>query len=398
MLDAEKLCNHVARLTHARVRAYNGQHQLIYQVSNGDNHNSIFDYDRDFELKLLQMGSIDKPVLYTEHGDIIYAVIKGKNVIYLVGPCCCQKDTREASKYLAMEHGSDNSRIFRVSASTIDNVYECALLLFHSVSDKPMSKEQMLLDNHDLENFTHKVEEKMMGVYNDYRENSMVHNPYSQERREQESIKNGDLEGLKAALDEVYVGELGRMAKEELRSVKNLAIAVLTLASRSAIEGGLMPEIAYSMSDAYSQRFEELNSAAEVEALLRNAEYQYASLVKEIKDKKHTNPIITGCKDYVNKHLSQKITLSQLAQMLNVNASYLSDLFSRQEGITLSEYILREKVEASKRQLIFTDESYGTIAYNYAFSSQSHYGKTFKKFTGLTPKEYRKINKVSELR
>lgn len=55
------------------------------------------------------------------------------------------------------------------------------------------------------------------------------HNPYDQEMREQESIRRGDIEALKLCWEEKYEGSIGVLAPDPLRSLKNIAIGVITL-------------------------------------------------------------------------------------------------------------------------------------------------------------------------
>lgn len=397
MLDSKHIAQHTARLVHAPVRVYNNYGERLFYVGNGENLEDPLLADADFEKMLVAKGNTELPILYFENDMILYSVIKGEEITFVTGPCCAMSDTTAAQRYIVKRHGLDPAKGYKITTSITENLYETSLMLFSFVSDTAITREEMLSRNYNIDVFNKKVEKNAMEVYDNYLENNLVHNPYSQERREQDSIKNGDREALKAAIDEVYVGELGKMAKNELRSFKNIALTVLALASRSAIEGGLLPEVAFSLSDAYSMHIEELNNPSEIEAFLRSAEYQLTDYVHKIKTSNKQNPIVIGAKDYVLKHLNRKISLNDLAQALSVNPSYLSDLFSSQEGMTLSNYILREKINAAKRQLIFTDDSYGEIAYNYGFSSQSHFGKVFKKFTEMTPKDFRKLNKISEI-
>lgn len=56
---------------------------------------------------------------------------------------------------------------------------------------------------------------------------------------------------LHKSFRESYAGKVGRVAADELRNIKDLAIAVISVSCRSAIEGGVLPEIAFSVSDAY---------------------------------------------------------------------------------------------------------------------------------------------------
>ena len=85
----------------------------------------------------------------------------------------------------------------------------------------------------------------------DMQETEICHNPYDHEQRKLFSIESGDLRQLRRCQKEKYEGRLGRVADEDLRNDKNIAIIVITLASRAAIRGGISPELAFTMADNY---------------------------------------------------------------------------------------------------------------------------------------------------
>ena len=396
MLNLDKLCIHVMKLLHAPVRGYDAA-GLREMFKGDDDVNDPLSCDAAFEAMLLKKGSVRNPVFYIEKGSALYIVVREESGrTFVAGPVCCSDNPAEAAAETVKLHNMDKNYPYKMARADMNTIYECALMLFEAVSDRALTREQMLMQNFDIKKIDTSVDKNTMQIFAQYRDSGAVHNPYSQEQREQESIRNGDIEGLRRSIDEVYNGELGRMAKSSLRSIKNIGITVLALASRSAIAGGVLPEIAFSLSDAYAMKIEEMTTEAEIEVVVRTAEFHFANLVRENSEKNKSNPIIMACKDYVLKHINKKITLQEIAAAIDVNASYLSDLFSKQEGITLTEYIAREKVNFAKRQLMYTDESYGEIAYQYAFSSQSHFGRVFKKYTGMTPKEYREKYKTVE--
>lgn len=227
------------------------------------------------------------------------------------------------------------------------------------------------------------------------REQGIAHNPYDQELREMTSIEQGDSDTLRQSLDEDYPGKIGRLAKDDLRNAKNLAIVNITLSCRAAIRGGVMPEIAFSLSDTLIQKIEECSREDTVRELMTALKYQYAYMVSEIKSTKendsiqHENYHVKKCKDYIITHLHGKLSLSQIAEVLSLNASYLSDLFRRCEGISVTEYIRKHKINQVQNLLIYSDYSYSEIASYLGFASQSHLGKQFKKATGMTLREYR---------
>ena len=231
----------------------------------------------------------------------------------------------------------------------------------------------------------------------DNQENSVHHNPYDQEVREFSSIENGDLIQLEKSMQEDYDGSIGTLARDPVRNLKNLGIVLVTLASRYAIRGGLSPEISFSLSDAYIQQIEDCNDIARIKPLAQKAEFHYAEMVHDIKEnqkgisQKQKNPRINKCKDYIFSHLHDRITVEDLALEAGCNPNYLSQLFKQCEGVSISHYILQEKINRAKNLLIYSDYSYIEIATYLGFSSQSHLGTQFKKYTGYTLRQFREI-------
>ena len=176
------------------------------------------------------------------------------------------------------------------------------------------------------------------------------------------------------------------LSKDELRNTKNLGIVVMTLASRAAIRGGLMPEISYSMSDVFIQKIEEMTDIVAIYTAIRQFEMEYAKLVAEIRKQ---SIWVEASKEYIFKHLHEKIRVQEIADYLHLNSSYLSELFKQQESMTLTDFILQEKVKLTKNLLTYSPYSYIEIATYLGFSSQSHLGKVFKKYTDMTLRQYR---------
>lgn len=74
---------------------------------------------------------------------------------------------------------------------------------------------------------------------------------------------------------------------------------------------------------------------------------------------------------------------------LHHDYSYLSNLFSEVEGITIEQYILRQKIEKVKELLIYNENSLSQIASQLGYSSTAHLSGQFKKLTGLTPSAFK---------
>lgn len=90
-----------------------------------------------------------------------------------------------------------------------------------------------------------------------------------------------------------------------------------------------------------------------------------------------------------------KINLSDhLVQQLNLDYSYISNLFTEVEGTTIEQYFIANKVERVKELLVYDEHSLSEIAYQLNYSSVSHLSSQFKKVTGLTPSHFRQLRKI----
>jgi AraC family transcriptional regulator len=87
-----------------------------------------------------------------------------------------------------------------------------------------------------------------------------------------------------------------------------------------------------------------------------------------------------------------------LAEELHYEYNYLSNLFSGVEGITLEQYIIRQKIERVKELLFYDELSLSEIAGRLGYSSVAHLSSQFKKVTGFTPSEMKKSRNIDQNR
>lgn len=95
---------------------------------------------------------------------------------------------------------------------------------------------------------------------------------------------------------------------------------------------------------------------------------------------------------YVNKNYKGDISLSGAAKALYMNPNYISQLFKKEAGVTFVHYINQKRVEDAKELLVMTQKPVTDIAIEVGFNDYFYFIKTFKKFTGITPGQYRSQN------
>ena len=99
---------------------------------------------------------------------------------------------------------------------------------------------------------------------------------------------------------------------------------------------------------------------------------------------------------YIEKHYTEDVSLNQLAKKYHFEVSHFSRLFKKYTGETYSEYIIKLRIELSKRYLTESELSIEEIAEKVGYNSSKHFRGQFKKCTGKTPGAYRKEKNSGE--
>lgn len=92
---------------------------------------------------------------------------------------------------------------------------------------------------------------------------------------------------------------------------------------------------------------------------------------------------------YIEAHYAEPVTLSMMADMVYLNASYLSSLFKARLGCSFVEVLTRRRIREACRRLAHTSEKIVLIAERTGFANLRHFNRVFKTETGRTPKQYR---------
>lgn len=389
------LLQYLSKKLHTYVYKFSLNQEMLFSYCGVLSFQDSYMCNLSFRNYLLNTPQKSIPCLKAIHQKNIYCVVHTDEFIYVAGPVCFPASVYLTQNYdsLSLEENVEKY-IPQVDLTTYLNDM---IFLHHMLTGTEASPEVIIQDNCVDQDSEEKVRQNFNNMLFDNQENSVHHNPYDQEVREFSSIENGDLIQLEKSIQEDYDGSIGTLARDPVRNLKNLGIVLVTLASRYAIRGGLSPEISFSLSDAYIQQIEDCNDIARIKPLVQKAEFHYAEMVHDIKEnqkgisQKQKNPRINKCKDYIFSHLHDRITVEDLALEADCNPNYLSQLFKQCEGVSISHYILQEKINRAKNLLIYSDYSYIEIATYLGFSSQSHLGTQFKKYTGYTLRQFREI-------
>ena len=107
------------------------------------------------------------------------------------------------------------------------------------------------------------------------------------------------------------------------------------------------------------------------------------------------NALTVTALDYLRANYKQEVTLEDLALTLNVTPQYLSKIFKEDTGATFKEYLTELRIEASKLLLSEQVMSIKDICYQVGYNDSSYFIRAFKKFEGITPKDFQRVNRSS---
>lgn len=221
------------------------------------------------------------------------------------------------------------------------------------------------------------------------RENSTKHSPYEKEFEYYECVKEGNIKRLSEIITDLGGEGTGKLSADALQNIKYHFVISVALVTRYCVEGGLEMETAYNMSDYYINKGDLCSSIEEVNALNRVMVKNFASKMSAHAVQKVYSRQATICMDYIFNNLHSRLTVESVADVLNLSAGYLSRMFHKEVGITVSGYIIEKRIQAAENLLKYSDYSSLDIANYLCFSSHSHFISVFKEHTGMTPGQYR---------
>ncbi len=197
---------------------------------------------------------------------------------------------------------------------------------------------------------------------------------------------------------------LERERMEQLREAMNLCFAQmeaetgLTVATLHAFFHGMLQMVHYLLhkKGIFSSHLHE-ESLYKKEAATRSVrELQLwtEQVLKHFTDALYTGEedisLVDKAKQYIQEHLTEDMSRERIADHVFLNPGYLSRLFKKETGESLSDYILRERMVLAKQALDYTDEPISRIARSLGYNSLSYFGRMFKRIYHMSPQDYRK--------
>ena len=222
---------------------------------------------------------------------------------------------------------------------------------------------------------------------------TMPHSSYEWERMYSSFVRTGDVAGARRFMDQIAKSgkliKVGNVSKSELTQTKYLAVSLIAIVTRVAINNGADELKSYQISDEFIQFLDTCDDPATIVTRLFGAAETMIQAVHDAKEVAENNLYYKRCREYISNHLNQKITVNDLAELCGLTPNYMSYIFRELSGKTITDYVLEQRIQVAKRLLLTGEHTTAEIATFLGFSSQSYFIACFKKQVGETPRHWK---------
>lgn len=216
----------------------------------------------------------------------------------------------------------------------------------------------------------------------------IIEKRYASENALMDAVRTGNLKKVDAHVGRITAAVFDKRLPDHLRTLKNYCIITNTLLRKSAEQGGVHPVYLDSVSADFAAKIEQIASPAACPTMIGSMARSYCRLVKNHSAKSYS-PAVQKAMICVDTDLAAPLSLRYLADELNINSSYLSSLFKKETGLTVTAYIIRQRINYAKHLLENTRLQIQTVAQYCGLGDVHYFSKLFKKETGMTPRDFR---------
>lgn len=212
---------------------------------------------------------------------------------------------------------------------------------------------------------------------------------YAHENLLMEIVAKGHTQRAEMMLSSISQLNFQQRSADPLRNAKNYCVICNTLLRKAAEQGGVHPLHLDEMSGQYARTIENATTTDVVQKLLGDMVRSYSRLVRTHAIRQYS-AIIQKALTHIEANLAGDLGLNTLAQLLQVTPGYLSSLFHKETGHTLTEHITDQRMKAALHLVRDTALQVQTIAQLCGFSDPNYFTKQFKRRYGATPGLFRR--------
>ncbi len=215
--------------------------------------------------------------------------------------------------------------------------------------------------------------------------------PFECEKQLIAKVKIGDRIGardlLNTILAAIMLAEPG-----DLNVLKARMVELLSILSRSAAEGGVDINFLLERNLDYISKVMQVDNQPDLCVWIGNALNDFIEQVYSVQDRAKTSQVAPAMA-FIEENYREPIALADIAKAAHLSVSRLAHVFKEQMSMTLIDYLTHTRIDKAKELLLSTNKSCTQICFEVGYNNQSYFTRTFKDIAGITPRQFREMNK-----
>ncbi len=210
-------------------------------------------------------------------------------------------------------------------------------------------------------------------------------------------VRIRDIEGANRVLD-ALLADIVTQSSGQVSKVQVRLLELLTLLSRATINAGADSQRVLRLNYQFMRELSRIESMEQMCYLIGRAKDAFLEQISSGGKKGHSR-VLEPVMQYIRENFRRSdLILEEIAQVVFLNPCYLSHLFKREMGCTITDYITKVRVEEAKRLLRNDNIPVSEVGMRVGYEDPSYFSKIFKKMVKYSPSKYREQFKSSEAR
>ena len=356
----------------------NAGYNIFKKLLDGAKPNTIYRFTDSFECKYIYLSLPDfSPSMYLSIGPFMTGEISQKALLEI------------GEKNNLSPIATNQLGLYFSNVPTLPE-FNHIIILIDTLAESIWGKDNYsFIDKTDdsvaLSNATH---EKDLTHLSQGLDMKIMEDRYAFENELMEAVTRGQVHKTEILFANSYDMQFDQRVSDQLRNFKNYCIICNTLLRKAAQKGGVHPIHLDSISSSFAKKIELMTNIRSSQSLMKEMFVAYCKLVKKHSIKQFSPPVqkvITT----INSDLTADLSLSHLADLQNLSCGYLSALFKKETGQTLTDYVSQKRMQYAADLLQNTTLQVQTVAQHCGFLDVHYFSKVFKRYIGKTPKEYK---------
>jgi AraC-like DNA-binding protein len=353
----------------------------------------------DSDELLRRLGDLDDKMIYELTDDFaVHCIYLHIDESYLaIGPFCVEEFPLRHCEVLLSKKGIPpaEAQVYKIYRSNFPTISQTAVqaaawtLLSSCLDDgNVIQSSQHNLDKTTQEVFDKNIEPAYAEGRNRYI--AIVDSRYAIEQKLMDAITEGDSSSAVFYLHDITrcTSQLGYIDNSIVNVKVGAAISRTIMriaASRSPVSSIELDTVATK----YAQKVDKARSLEEITKLTDQTAVEFCTLVQRARTLCYS-PIVRKAIEYISINLTQAISVQTLAAELEITPNYLSNIFKKETGTTLSHYVHLQRVKKATKLLIHTSMSIQEISTCVGFLDCNYFTKVFKQIYSIVPSQFRR--------